>query len=103
MNSSCQSGNPSCQSGVCEGLCTGEAARQCYLRTLAERDKTKVNLLQKSRQDTASLVKFRSEACAAFSSWICNKDQQAADELQRLLNSWPCERASNGHTYTTAA
>ena len=88
---------------MCEGLCTGEAARQCYLRTLAEMDKTKVNLLQKSRQDTASLVKFRSEACAAFSSWICNKDQQAADELQRLLNSWPCERASNGHTYTTAA
>ena len=90
----------SCQPGVCEGLCTGEAARQCYLRTLAEMDKTKAALLQKSRTETASLVKFRTDACAAFSSWLCNKDKNAASELQRLLNSWPCERAGTGGSFT---
>lgn len=87
--------NNGCQAEVCEGLCTGEAARQCYLRTLGEMDQTKARILQLAQIETVRLNKLRNEANAALSNWLCNRDQVTAAEIQKILNTWPCERAAD--------
>ena len=87
-----------CQAGVCEGLCTGEAARQCYLRTLGEMDQTKARF-RHAQLEAERLNRLREEANAAFSSWLSNRDQVAAAEIQKLLNTWPNERAAEGQMY----
>ena len=85
--------NHGCQPGVCEGLCTGEAARQCYLRTLGETDQIKARFLH-AQIEAARLNKLRDESNGALSSWLGKRDQIAAAEIQKLLNTWPAERAA---------
>lgn len=87
-----------CQAGVCEGLCTGEAARQCYLRTLGEMDQTKARF-RHAQSEAERQNRLRDEANAAFSNWLSTRDQVAAAEIQKLLNTWPDERAADGQMY----
>jgi len=52
-----------------------------------------------AQAEAARLNRLRDEANAAFSSWLNNGDQVAAAEIQKLLNTWPSERAADGQMY----
>ncbi len=69
---------------------------------LAETDKRTARMQQLAQDQTASFAQLRKEAGAALSAWLDNRDQGAAAQIQKLLNSWPCERSdAAGYASTT--